>query len=278
MSQIILIGSANGKTYIYDTSTHKLEPYDKPYKTGVMGLAKSDGHLFIASREMIVRHTKGCPPISQKFSINSPQFHQLMVHQKKIYITCTSINEIWIFDYNLKLLAKKCIAPPNPNVPVSWKRNYNHVNSICYHNDLFYVGLNWFTSKQYGKSGVGVFNNDFEEQRRFEYGWETHGFTFVDDQPYALCATSSPIGKSINHPKRAGLMVDGKLVFEHPIDIFCKAFVITTDRIYLLGGNVAVRHQRGNVEGIIYALDRDFNLLTTHQFDGTGQFCGGMLL
>ena len=278
MSQVILIGSSNGQIYTYDISTYKLELYNKPDNTGVMGLAKCDRHLFIASREMIIRHTEGHSPISRKFSANAPQFHQLMVHQRKVYITCTAINEIWIFDYNLNLLAKKHIAPPNPNAPVAWKGNYNHANSICYYNGSFYVGLNWLTSKQYGKSGVCVFNDDFKEQRRFEYGWEIHGFTFVDNQPYALCATSNPIGKSVNHPQRAGLMVNGKLVFEHPIDVFCKAFVIATNRIYLLGGNVAVRHRRGNVGGVIYELDRNFNLLTTHQFVNTGQFCGGMLL
>lgn len=281
MSQTILIGSMNGKIHTYDTTTHKLNIYDQPDNRGVMGLARCGEHLFVSSREMIMRQQypfiDNNDSIHKKFPIDSPQFHQLLLHHKKVYITCTAINEIWIFDYDLTLLEKKRITPPKANMPIQLKANYNHLNSICYHSGYFYVGLNWLTSTQYGKSGVCVLNQNLEEQNRFEYGWETHGFTFVDDQKYALCAVSGS-DKTIAHPRRAGLMVDGKLVFEHPTDIFCKAFVTTEDRIYLFGGSVATRGQRGNICGVIYILDRNFNLLNTFNFKGYGQFCGGIVL
>lgn len=278
MSKVILVGNANGQIYTYNIITHKLEPYDKPDKRAVMGFGRCGKHLFISSKEMIFRYTDGTPTICKKFQTYSPQFHQLLVHKGNIYITCTAINEIWIFDYDLNLLAKKRITPPNPKNPIVFKQNYNHANSICYHDGLFYVGLNWFTSTQHGKSGVCVLNQNFEEQKRFEYGWQLHGFTFVDNKPYALCATHNDMSRKMNHPRRAGLMVDGKLVFEHSIDVFCKALIVTMDRIYMFGGGIAARHQRGNVSGTIYVLDKEFNLLETHHFDGTGQLCGGMLL
>lgn len=278
MSQMILIGSANGNVYTYDTITHQLKPYSRPDKTGVMGLAKYEEHLFVASRGMITRYTDGYPSVCNGSYTNCPQFHQLLVYQRKVYITCTAINEIWIFDTDLNLLNKKLIKPPLHTKPVSLKTNYNHLNSICHYKGSFYVGLNWFTAKQYGRSGVCVLDHGMRELYRFEHGWETHGFTFVDNKQYVLCATSNAANKSVNHPLRAGLMVDGKLVFEHSTDIFCKAFVVAADRIYLFGGGIAARQQRSNVDGTIYELDRDFNLLDTYQFDGTGQFCGGMLL
>lgn len=281
MSQTILVGSMNGHIYTYDTITQKLELYDKPDNKGIMGLAKCENHLFVSSREMIMRQS--CPnansnSIRKQFPKDSPQFHQLLLHNRRIYITCTAINEIWVFDYDLALLERKRIVPPKKKNPVSLKGNYNHANSICYNNGLFYVGLNWLTSTQYGKSGVCVFDQNLKEQNRFEYGWETHGFTLVDDKPYALCATSDPVDKKINHPCLAGLMVDGELVFQHPIDIFCKAFVVTENRIFLLGGEVATRTKRDAICGIIYVLDRNFNLLDTVKFNNTGQFCGGLLV
>jgi len=276
MSQTIIVGSMNGKIYTYDTATQKLKIYCQPDNRGVMGLARYENHLFASSRELIVRqeyphiNTKS---IRKKFQIDSPQFHQLLLHHKKLYITCTAINEIWVFDYDLTLLERKRIAPPNRNSPVALKRNYNHANSICYHNGLFYVGLNWLTSTQYGKSGVCVLNQDLQEQNRFEYGWESHGFTFVDNKPYALCATSGT-DKNISHPRRAGLMVDGQLVFEHPTDIFCKAFIVDKDYIYVVGGDVAIRDQRNDANGVIYTLDRNFQLLNTVKFINAGQLCG----
>lgn len=276
MSQTIIVGSMNGKIYTYDTATQKLKIYCQPDNRGVMGLARYENHLFASSRELIVRqeyphiNTKS---IRKKFQIDSPQFHQLLLHHKKLYITCTAINEIWVFDYDLTLLERKRIAPPNRNSPVALKRNYNHANSICYHSGLFYVGLNWLTSTQYGKSGVCVLNQDLQEQNRFEYGWESHGFTFVDNKPYALCATSGT-DKNISHPRRAGLMVDGQLVFEHPTDIFCKAFIVDKDYIYAVGGDVAIRDQRNDANGVIYTLDRNFQLLNTVKFINAGQLCG----
>lgn len=280
MSQTILIGSMNGKIYTYDVITQKLKVYDQPDNRGVMGLARCKNHLFISSREMIMRQEyprTGNNSIQKKFQTDSPQFHQLLLHHGKVYITCTAINEIWIFDYNLTLLERKRITPPSQNNPIALKKNYNHANSICYHNGLFYVGLNWLTSTQYGKSGVCVLDQNLKEQKRFEYGWETHGFTFVDSHQYALCATSRT-DINITHPCRAGLMVNHQLVFEHPVNIFCKAFIVDKEHIYIVGGDVATRDQRGNVNGILYILDRNFKLLHTIQFTNTGQFCGIALI
>ena len=281
MSRKILVGSMNGKIYIYDTVTQELDAYDQPDNKGIMGLARHEEHLFVSSREMVMRQAfphDADNSVRKEFPTDSPQFHQLLLHGKKVYITCTAINEIWVFDYDLKLLERKRIVPPNPKSPIALKSNYNHANSICYHNGLFYVGLNWLTSTQYGKSGVCVFNQNLEEQERFEYGWETHGFTFVDGKPYALCATSDPVDKKINHPHLAGLMFDNQLVFQHPIDVFCKAFVVDSDRIFIFGGEVATRTKRGNICGMVYILDRNFNLLNTIRFNNTGQFCGAMLI
>ncbi len=282
MGDTILIGSMNGSVYTYDINTKELILHSKPDNKGIMGLALDEKYLFISSREVITRqeYPKGNNklPLIRSFSNDRPEFHQLLLHEQKIYITCTAINEIWILDIDLTILSKHTIRPPLLTKPIRLKVNYNHVNSICHHNNLLYVGLNWFTSKQYGRSGVCVLDLNLKERHRFEYGWETHGFIFMKDKPYALCATSSRIDKKINHPRHSGLMVNDILVFEHPIDVFCKAFVVTENSIYLLGGDVAKRNDRKNIDGVMYVLDRNFNLLDTFRFDSTGQFCGGILL
>lgn len=278
----MMVGSMNGNMYLFDTDTGELTPYDKPDDKGIMGLALHGEYLFVSSREMVARQKypldKSEDSLCLRFPKESPQFHQMMVHHGEIYLTCTLLNEIWVFNSELRLLGKRKITPPNPKQPVGLKVNYNHLNSICFYNDRYHVGLNWMTSQQYGRSGVCVLDTKFRELRRYQYGWEMHGFTFVDGKPYALCASSKLAGRVMEHPLVAGLIVDDKVVFEHSTDVFCKALVVSDDRIYLLGGDVAERDDRGNACGFIYILDREFNLLDTLKFEGIGQFCGGILL
>jgi len=277
MSKTIMLGSMNGHVYLYDIASRQLQSYSKFDNSGVMGLQIEGGYLFAASRKKIRRYPYkqiDGQKIGVTFSsVRSPEFHQLLVHEQRIYITCTAINEVWVLDLDLNILSKHKIKPPRPNAPVELKKNYNHLNSICYHNGVFYVGLNWFTSTQYGMSGVCMLDDQLNEIHRLQYGWETHGFTFVDNKPYALCATSGT-DKNVHHPRHAGLMVDEELVFEHPTDVFCKAFAVDEDCIYLVGGDVATRDKRGTSGGVIYMLDRDFRLLDTIKFDNTGQLCG----
>ena len=282
MNKKILIGNMNSKIYAYDIDTQKLSTYCDTEGNGMMGLARDGEHLFVSSREMVMRQKypfdKSDDALCMKFPNESPQFHQMMIHHGEIYLTCTLLNEIWVFSNELKLLGKRTIRPPNAHKPVELKVNYNHLNSICFHKDRFYVGLNWLTLEQYGKSGVCVLDTKLRELRRFPYSWEMHGFTFVDGKQYALCASSKLAGRVMGHPLVAGLIVEDEVVFEHSTDVFCKAFVVSDDHIYLLGGDVAQRDERKNACGFIYILDRTFNLLDTLKFEDTGQFCGGLLL
>lgn len=282
MHETILIGSMNSEVYAYDIDTQKFSTYCDTKGSGIMGLARYGEYLFVSSREMIMRQKypfdKSEDSLYLEFTEESPQFHQMMIHHGEIYLTCTLLNEIWVFNSELRLLGKRKITPPNPKQPVGLKINYNHLNSICFHNDRYHVGLNWLTSQQYGRSGVCVLDTKFRELRRYQYSWEMHGFTFVDGKPYALCASSKLAGRVMKHPIVAGLIVDDKLVFEHSTDVFCKAFVVSDDRIYLLGGDVTPRDDRKNACGFIYILDREFNLLDILKFEDTGQFCGGLIL
>lgn len=155
--------------------------------------------------------------------------------------------------------------------------NYNHVNYVDFHQGKFYVDLNWFTRRQYGPSGVAVYDENWRELERFKFGWESHGFKVKDGHKYALCGSSGAI-KEINHPHKAGLMVDGKLVFEHdPSVLFAKDFCVSDDKIVIVGGAVEKRCSRKSSDGIIFILDRDFNLQTKRSFESTGGFKGVIL-
>jgi len=174
---------------------------------------------------------------------------------------------------DLTLLEQHKIAPPVVGRGVRYRDNYNHLNNVVCHEGKFYVCLNWLTNKQFGSSGVAVLDSNWEELERFEYGWEAHAFQFVDGRKYALCGSSDRI-KPVNHPCRAGLMVEGELVFEHETDVFCKDLLLTHDRIYIVGGGVGNRESRGKRDGHLYILSRDFDLLYEINFARSGGFCG----
>ena len=165
------------------------------------------------------------------------------------------------------------VKPPMENAPVKRKSNYNHLNNIFFHKNKFWVDLNWLSKVQYSNSGVAVLDKDMNELERFEYGWETHAFCWLDDKKFALCAVAGN-NRKIRHPKRAGLLVDNELVFEHDIDVFCKYFIRHDDYYYLVGGTVVERDARQVKDGTIFVLDKNFSLVNTQYFCGMGGFCG----
>lgn len=172
----------------------------------------------------------------------------------------------------------------NQGAFIKYRRNYNHLNSVFYHNGNFHICLNWLTQKQYGPSGIAVLNSKMEEIDRFKYGWEAHNYIILENQKYVLCASSLSIAainsrKGIHHLHKGGLLVDGKLVFEYNPDLFfCKDFSIDKDFIYIVGGGTAKRGNRNVTNGILFVLDRKFNHILTRKFANSGDFHGCLLL
>ena len=58
-------------------------------------------------------------------------------------------------------------------------------------------------------------------------------------------------------------MVNGKLVFEHnPDKYFCKNFSMDNEHIYIVGGGESKRREaRGMASGVVFGLDRKYELL-----------------
>ena len=145
---------------------------------------------------------------------------------------------------------------------VQYKHNYNHINNIIKHNDKFYINLNWFSHIQYGMSGVAVFDLEFNELERFEFGWETHEFQFIGDDMICICGSSGG-DKKINHPNKGGLMINKELVFEHDGDeSFCKGLCWDDEYFYLCGGEKKKLGERSGGKSIIYIVDKnDYSLV-----------------
>lgn len=236
----------------------------------MMGIEASGDHLFVASLSRIykLRLSDFAPVAETEFYEPTPDFHQMQIYDGVLYMTSTKINEIWLYDEDLNLLRTKVVDPPNPKRRIKYKKNYNHLNNIIRHEDRFYIGLNWLTTTQYANSGVLVTDEKLQEIERFEFGWETHDFQFIDGKRVAICATSDK-GKRVKHVRRSGLMVEGELVFEHDSDeAFCKGLCYDENYIYLCGGRKMERRHRKKSSSILYVLNRnDYSL--ARKFEST---------
>ena len=286
--QMLIIAAEGGNLYRYDFLHDRLQLlFEEKNKETLMGLARVGQHLFVGAKTKVYRFNFNQHDLSGDFkcseeflkrvfskSKREAGFHQMSVVNGHFYITATGFNEILKMDLDLNLVKAFKIKPPRRFFPIRYKWNYNHLNNIFFHNDHFYVCLNWLTSSQYGPSGVAVLDKNLKEVERFEYGWETHNFSIINGKRFVLLGSSGAI-KPIGHIHKAGLMVDGEIVFEHsPDKFFCKDFSVDDNYIYIVGGSVNTREQRNEGEGVVFVLDRNYSLLEKKTFPDSGGFCG----
>ena len=268
--------------YHLDMRTGQLtKAFQQPERETMMGLVRRGDVLYVGGKNFIhAMKIEGRTLVevyrSQNFQVSQPMFHQMDIVQDRLYVAATGTNEVYEFDLDLKLVEKHLVMPPQPDKPVVYKGNYNHINNVFHYKDRFYVCCNWYTQHQHGLSGVVVFDEIWREQRRFNYGWETHGFCVLQGKKHCLFGSpAKKSGKSINHPHAAGLMVDGEPVFEHdPDECFCKALAFDGGYYYLAGGGLAERAERRFVDGYIFVLDSGYNELHKLVCVGSGQFLG----
>ena len=282
MVQQIILATTGGRLYRYNFRDDLLSIIFKDTKSeSLMGLEREGEFLYVAAQSRIYKFKMNNNLDASKIFKNSKGkqvgFHQMIINGQHLYIATTRYNEIWKFDLDLNLCERFKIVPPNKSSPTKYGRNYNHLNNIFYHNNNFYICLNWLTQGQFGLSGVAILNNEMKEIDRLEYGWEAHNYCILDNRKYVLCSSSGAI-KPIHHIHRAGLMVDGKLVFEHnPNLFFCKDFSVEENYIYIAGGSIKPRNGRNHADGILFVLDRNFNLIFTRKFTKSGGICGCIL-
>ncbi len=281
--QDVLLAAEGGRLYLYNSLTDRLVLlFQDDNNETLMGLARDGEHLYLGAKSRLFKlHFIGSPmdylpdPIkATPISDEIPDFHQINIIDGSLYATATAKNEIWKFDLDLNLERIYRLRPPRRFLPIKYKQNYNHLNSIFKYNGTYYVCLNWLTAKQYGPSGFSVLNNYFKEIQRIEYGWEAHNFALIDGKRFVLCGSSGAI-KGVGHTHKAGLMVNGALVYEHDPNLwFCKDFSVADNYILLVDGQVRKRNQRTRSNGVIFALNKKYHVLSEVSFSGSGGFCG----
>lgn len=261
---MLLLATEAGELIKFDPDNGMHELLFKSHANDAfMGIAEHEDALFLASLDKIYKLNMQTWHVDEEtISYSpSPDFHQMQIYDNKLYATITKRNQIWVYNLSLNLLDSFNIASPFPDKQVEYKKNYNHINNIIKRDNKFYVNLNWFTSTPYAGSGVAVLDEHFKPVERYEFGWETHDFQFIDDDMVALCASSSK-RKKIMHPYKAGLIVNNELVFEHDPDYaFCKGLAYDENYLYLCGGRKKTRLLRRFAGGVIYKLNRkDYRL------------------
>lgn len=250
--------------------------------TSAMGLAWDEDTLVFSTLDTIARLRPGSQPeilSVERYRDLHPHFHQMQIVGDFIYHTATDRNEIFVIDKDsLELVRRVQIDPPDPDAPAICEANYNHLNNIFFYGSDAFIDLNWGSQTKFSHSGVAQMTSDLRtEKQRFEYGWETHGFCFLDDTKIALCGSSHGI-KDVHHPKKGGLLVGGELRWEYDATKwFCKGLSADEDHLYVAGGEVSERNDRSARDGVLFILTRDFELHATHTFSKSGGFTGILL-
>lgn len=240
----------------------------------LMGITRaSNGDIYISGNNCIINNSTDKAIVVDD---GNPAFHHIKCIDDYIIAPATAVNKLVIFDLGLKVQAIIDINPPDLEKPTARLINYNHLNCVHYYKGFYYIDLNWYTKKRFSSSGVAVLDENFNEVDRFEYGWQTHGFCFIDDKKYVLCGFNKR-NPNVYHPHMGGLMVDGEIVYEIGGDWFCKNFSVDDDYIYIVGGNCAIRDERNNIDGLLIILDREFNQIDKVILKDFGE-CRGCLL
>ena len=251
----LLLTTEDSKLQLWDGKDGIKKLFHQPEIGGAMGLIVDKDLIFVNTPSFIYSLDKNNYKIVNKSKVQNAQYHHMNMYGGYIYVSATNLNEIHIYKKKLQLEKKILIKPPQSKQPVRYKHNYNHINTIIKKNDRFFVNLNWL-NKQYGYSGVAVFDEKWNEIKRYQLGWESHDLQFYEAKKIVIVATSNP-DKPINHPKQSGIMIDNKLIFEHDYnESFCKALTWDSNYFYLCGGSKAQRENRRFSKGIIYIVDR----------------------
>ncbi len=271
--------------------------YQHPTAQAMMGLAFSKGKVFFAGQTFlgvgaIVQGKVDVENISEFFPLNwkkfyqimrgfwakfvgsesralnyvNPQFHHMKLYQNKLYVAVTGRNEIWELSENLDLLGRLII---HPHI-----EDYHHMNNVYFDGKYYYVCLARYM-KDLGPGGFAKFDENWVEIERQSLGWESHGLCVIEGKFYHLCSSSGVLKSPIFHPHRAGLMVNDELVFEYDADkYFCKDFSIDDQHIFIAGGEIKQRAERKNAKGVVFQLNRQFDLMKMHIIPQSGGIGG----
>jgi hypothetical protein len=244
----------------------------------VLGIAHLNGEIFHVE-DMAVFHDnraawlwryprkfwKWIGAHSRAIEYASLQFHQMNIYRSRLYVTVTERNEIWELDLDLSL-RRKIILQPHI-------QDFHHINNIFFDGRYFYVCFFRY-AEVVGSGGYAKFDMEWKEVERRTIGWASHALSVIDGQILHLCYFSGTL-KEINNPQRAGMMINDDMVFEYDAGkYFCKDFSMDAERVYIVGSEIKPRAERKNANGVVFVLNRNYELLEQRLLAGTGGING----
>jgi len=203
---------------------------------------------------------------SRVIPYDKPGLHQLNLYGSSLYIAATTWNEVWVADVDLNVQTR---IPLQPHI-----LDYFHLNNVFCDGTHYYVCLNRYAGRP-GRGGYAKFDLEWNEVERHALGWESHAFSVVEHRVFHLCCFSWRSQTQTGHPRQAGLMMGDDLVFQYdPNAYFCKDFSMDDDYIVIVGGTATNREQRSSASGVVFILNRRFELLAQEVISGLGGFNG----
>jgi hypothetical protein len=203
---------------------------------------------------------------SRVIPYDKPGLHQMNLYGSALYIAATTWNEVWVADLDLNVQRR---IPLQPHL-----LDYFHLNNVFCDGKHFYVCLNRYAGRP-GHGGYAKFDLEWNELERRALGWESHAFSVIDNRMFHLSCLSWRSRTQTAHPVQAGLMMESELVFAYePNEFFCKDFSMDDEHIVIVGGTSAERGQRSSASGVVFILNRRFELLSKEIISGLGGFNG----
>ena len=203
---------------------------------------------------------------SRVIPYDKPGLHQMNLYGSSLYASATTWNEVWVVDLNLNVERR---IPLQPHI-----LDYFHLNNVFCDGRHYYVSLNRYAGRP-GQGGYAKFDLNWNEVERRALGWESHAFSVIDGHMLHLCCFSWRSQAQTSHPRKAGLMMDDDLVFPYdPAEYFCKDFSMDDEHIVIVGGTATKRENRSSAAGVVFILNRQFELLSREIIPGLGGFNG----
>lgn len=274
----LLIAGGDKRLREYDIIKDELtivKEFDGRY---LMGITKSDDYLYVSTDSTVYKLDFDYNIIKEKIVDTNAvlDIHHIKYTNNQLFVPATVINGVYILNPDtLDLQRLILIAPPDPTNKIFRKLNYNHLNSICFYRNHYFVNLNWLTQTQFSWSGVAVLDSAFNEIVRFRYGWQTHCFTTVDGFKLVLCGYDKNV--KVNHPEYGGLMIEGNMGYKTDGTWFSKNFSMGVDKTYIVSSRCSKREERHKSDSKITILDNEWNVIKEKEFKGVGEFKGCLL-
>jgi hypothetical protein len=169
----------------------------------------------------------------------SPGIHQIRYHQNDLYVTDTYDNSIKVFDKQLLRIGN---FYPNGVSTQKYDKNYAHLNSISFRNELIYLMAHNSTKRTGRKSEILICDLKFEVIKRISTGYENcHDIVWIDNK-IVFCATMQRAVIKDNRALYTGALLS-------------RGLKVYKNQLLIGGSEVGDRRSRRRLKGSLTLLD-----------------------